>query len=234
MSEECLICGKPLEYIQPSKEMKCSICGKKSISEARCVDGHFVCDKCHSKGIPLIKEICLNTKSKNPYYIQNKIMYKDFIHMHGPEHHVLTGASLLTAYKNSGGDIDLEKSLIEMEKRGREVPGGICGFWGTCGAAISLGIFISIISKATPLTNKSWGQSNLATSEALKKIGEIGGPRCCKRNSYIAIETAINYTKENFNIEMEKEEIICHFSKKNNQCIKTRCPYYFNNEYKKS
>lgn len=30
-------------------------------------------------------------------------------HMHGPEHHIMVGAALLTAYKNAGGDIDLGK-----------------------------------------------------------------------------------------------------------------------------
>lgn len=226
MSVECLICGKPLEYLQSSEEMACVICGEKFISEARCIDGHFVCDNCHSKGVPLIKEVCLSIDSKNPYYILNEIMGKDFIHMHGPEHHVLTGAALLTAYKNSGGDIDLEKALIEMEKRGKEVPGGTCGFWGTCGSAISLGIFTSIITKATPLTNKSWGQSNLATSKALARMAEIGGPRCCKRNSFVAIETAIDFVKDNLGIAMESEDITCNYSERNNQCIKIRCPYY--------
>ena len=34
-----------------------------------------------------------------------------FCHMHGPEHHALVGAALLTAYKNAGGDLDLESAL---------------------------------------------------------------------------------------------------------------------------
>jgi len=50
---------------------------------------------------------------------------------------------LLTAYKNSGRDIDLYNSIIEMIHRGKSVPGGACG------AAISLCVFVSIISKST-------------------------------------------------------------------------------------
>ncbi len=48
-----------------------------------------------------------------------KLMDQPFCHMHGPEHHVMTGASLLTAYKNAGGDIDLKQALVEMTNRGK-------------------------------------------------------------------------------------------------------------------
>lgn len=51
-----------------------------------------------------------------------------FCHMHGPEHHTLVGTALLTAYHNSGGNIELLPALKEMAARGRKVPGGACGF----------------------------------------------------------------------------------------------------------
>jgi len=228
MAEECLICGKPLMYTNEVREMQCVVCGKKMLSKACCVDHHFVCDDCHSSGVALIKTICLNSKSKNPYRIALKLMQQDFIHMHGPEHHVLVGAALLTAYKNAGGVTDLEKALNEMEVRGKKVPGGACGFWGCCGAAISAGMFISIISGATPLSEDEWGKSNLMTAAGLAKIGEIGGPRCCKRNALIAIETAVDYVKVHFGVEMEREEegIVCSFYRKNAQCLKERCPFF--------
>ena len=63
----------------------------------------------------------------------------------------MVGAALLTAYQNAGGKVDLEKSLLEVQRRGKGVPGGACGFWGACGAGISSGIFISIITASTPL-----------------------------------------------------------------------------------
>jgi hypothetical protein len=112
-----------------------------------------------------------------------------------------------------------------MMKRGQSVPGGACGFWGACGAGISTGMFISIISKATPLTGKPWGLSNRMTSKALDSIGSIDGPRCCKRDSYLAILTAIDFVKENFGIEMERPEIKCIHYEQNNQCIGSRCPF---------
>ena len=131
----------------------------------------------------------------------------------------MVGAALLTAYKNAGGNIDLETSLAEMMNRGRSVPGGACGFWGACGAGISTGMFISIISESTPLTEEPFGLSHRMTAKSLGEIGQIGGPRCCKRDSYLSILSAIDFTAENFNVRMEKPEIICRHSAQNNQCI---------------
>ena len=82
-------------------------------------------------------------------------MNASFCHMHGPEHHVMVGAALLTAYKNAGGNIELKDALIEMMHRGKAVPGGACGFWGACGAGISAGMF-GACEKKSVKTNLLW------------------------------------------------------------------------------
>ena len=226
MSEECLICKAPLVYLEEDKLMECAICRKKENSKTSCENGHYVCNECHTKGLSDILSLCLNTKSKNPLEIIDKMMSMSFCHMHGPEHHIMVGASLLTAYKNAGGRLDLKKALDEMFRRGKAVPGGACGFWGACGAGISTGMFISIVTGATPLAEKSWGLSNQMTALALSRIGQIGGPRCCKRDSYIAILSAVEFTNKKLGVKMESRKITCKRFSKNNQCIKSRCPFY--------
>ena len=225
MKDECLICGAPLIYLEKDMEVECALCHKKEQSKTMCKQGHYVCDSCHTGGMDTILGVCLAETSKNPIHILQKLMALDFCHMHGPEHHVLVGSALLTAYKNAGGEIDLEKVLVEMQSRGKKVPGGACGFWGACGAGISAGMFVSIITGATPLANEAWGLSNKMTSAALGAIGEVGGPRCCKRDSYLAIMQAVTFVKENFGVEMELDKIKCTHSALNNQCIKERCPF---------
>ena len=225
MSAECVICKSPLEYLEKDEEMECAICHKKESSKTRCIEGHYVCNDCHTKGIDTIIDICLNTYSKDPIGIIRMMMAAPFCHMHGPEHHVMVGSALLTAYKNAGGDINLKEALIEIQSRGKSVPGGACGFWGACGAGISTGMFVSVITKASPLTQESWGLSNMMTSKALGEIGKIGGPRCCKRDSYLAILSAVDFVKEHFGIEMEKIKVTCIHSGINNQCIGNRCPF---------
>ena len=122
MKEECLICKAPLEYLREDIEMECDLCHKKERSKTRCVNGHYVCNECHMQGIDSLIGICVGETSKNPVIILNRMMAQPFCHMHGPEHHIMVGMALLTAYKNSGGDIDLKKALVEMNSRGRSVP----------------------------------------------------------------------------------------------------------------
>lgn len=222
----CLICGADLVYFQEAKEMTCVFCGKRELSHASCKDGHYVCDACHArKGIEAVMRECRTTKSRNPIEIMQKIMADPYIYMHGPEHHVMAGAALLAAYHNSGGEVDLDWALAEMKERGGQVPGGVCGFWGCCGAGVSTGIYMSIITKATPLSGKSWGLSNRMTSRALNAIGEIGGPRCCKRDTFTAVKEAVQMTKEELGIEMElPEKIECGFHVENQQCLRGKCP----------
>ena len=205
--------------------MECAICHKKENSKTRCVNGHYVCNECHTKGMDSIVKICLEETSDDPVEIMEKLMSQPFCHMHGPEHHVMVGAALLTAYKNAGGDIDLPAALMEMMNRGKSVPGGACGFWGACGAGISSGMFISIISKSTPLAKEPFALSHQMTSAALGKIGEMGGPRCCKRDSFLSILAAVDFVKEHFGVTMGESKVVCHYAHGNNQCIGNRCPF---------
>lgn len=225
MKEECLICKAPLKYLNEDIEMECAVCHKKELSKTSCINGHYVCNECHTRGLDSIFGICLSTTSKDPIEILNEMMSLSFCHMHGPEHHIMVGAALLTAYKNAGGDIDLEKALHEIKNRGQSVPGGACGFWGACGAAISSGMYMSIVTGSTPLATDAFGASNQMTSSSLSSIGKVGGPRCCKRNSYLSILNAIDLTEKLLGVKMEKSDVICRHSAKNNQCIGKRCPF---------
>ena len=226
MKDECLICRAPLEYLEKDELMECALCHKKELSKTRCVEGHYVCSECHMEGMDSIFGICLREVSKNPVEILEKMMDLSFCHMHGPEHHVMVGAALLTAYRNAGGQIELESALVEMRNRGKSVPGGACGFLGACGAGVSTGMFVSIISKSTPLSREGFALSHRMTAKALEQIGRVGGPRCCKRDSYLSILAAIDFVEENFEISMEKQEITCSRFSFNNQCIGKRCPFF--------
>ncbi len=205
--------------------MECAICHKRETSKTRCIHGHYVCNDCHTRGLDTIIGLCLEETSRNPIEILEKMMDLPFCHMHGPEHHVMVGAALLTAYKNAGGSVDLPRALGEMMNRGKSVPGGACGFWGACGAGISSGMFVSTISKSNPLAVEPFALSHQMTARSLGRIGEIGGPRCCKRDSFLSVLAAIDFVKENFGVEMEKPEVVCRYSPQNNQCIGKRCPF---------
>ena len=174
-----------------------------------------------------IIEACLYEKSKNPVEIFYNIAQMDFVRIHGPEHHVLDGAALLTAFYNAGGQIDLQTSLNELMKRGLQMPGATCGMWGVCGAVSSMGAALSIIDGTGPLSiDDSWGKHMEFTSKALSGLSQVGGPRCCKRDAFLSFQKAIEYINENYDIELVNDKIQCNFSEKNEQCIVEKCPFY--------
>lgn len=172
-----------------------------------------------------IFNLCRCETATDPIAIVRRMMDLPLCHMHGPEHHVMVGAALLTAYKNAGGALDLEKAFSEIYSRGTAVPGGACGFWGACGAGISAGQFVSIATQSTPLAKEPWGLSNQMTARALDSIGKIGGPRCCKRDSFLAILAAVDFTRDHLGVAMERTVPVCSYSPRNNQCIGQRCPF---------
>lgn len=174
----------------------------------------------------IIKEL-ISTKENNPIQIIKMIMHKDFINLHGPEHHFLDGASLLTAMKNSGLNIDLNCCLTSLAKRTIKMPGAMCGYWGICGSVGSIGAVFSILDNTGPLSyDESFSEHMKYTSKVINKMSEIGGPRCCKRNAFISIFEGIKFANEKYGLKMISNEIKCEFSNQNKQCIKEKCPFY--------
>jgi hypothetical protein len=173
-----------------------------------------------------VKEICLKSKSKNPIEILKELMALEGCRMHGPEHHVLVGSALLSAYKNAGGEVELDEALDELEKRATQVPGAACALWGSCGAGISAGMFISIVTGASPMSGQLWRLPGRATTNSLGKIYSYGGPRCCKRDSYLSIIACTEFTKSELGVQMELDEVACVHSQINKTCIKKACPFY--------
>ena len=175
----------------------------------------------------LIKETIKRENSKNPIIIVKNIMHEDYINIHGPEHHFLDGASFLVAFKNAGGDINLLESLDELSKRAITMPGAMCGFWGICGSTASIGASLAIIHKTSPLSENEFYRDNMEfTSLVIEKMSKIGGPRCCKRNAFLSLATAVEFVNKKYGLDMEINDVKCDFSDMNKQCIKERCPFY--------
>ncbi len=224
--ENCLICGAPLEYLTADLPMVCALCGKEEASKTRGSCGHYVCNDCHTQGMDELHALCLADQGRDPMALLLQLMERPWCHMHGPEHHVMVGAALLTAYHNAGGSLDLSAALSEMLRRGRQVPGGACGFWGACGAGISTGIFVSIATAATPLAQETWGLANSMTALALQRIGAVGGPRCCKRDSFLAVQAAVELCRDQLGVEMDCTTPTCPHSHRNAQCLRAGCPFH--------
>ena len=178
------------------------------------------------KAARIIRDI-REEKGISPVRIFENMARRDYISMHGPEHHVLDGACLLTAYRNAGGEIELEDCLEKLFREGLRMPGAMCGLWGVCGAVTSVGAALAILEGTGPLSSDgTWGGHMAYTAGALEAIGTIDGPRCCKRDGLMALRRGIAYINSRFGPMLEDETPICAFSPQNPQCIGGRCPFY--------
>ena len=172
--------------------------------------------------------------ARNPIAIIKEVMHKDFINIHGPEHHFLDGAAFLAAYKNAGGTLDLPQALSTLRERTIKMPGAMCGQWGVCGSTTSVGAALSVIHGTGPLSEDSFYKEHMQyTSSCIEKMSKIGGPRCCKRNAFLSVSTAVKFVEEKYGVNMESDEITCEFTDWNKQCIKERCPFYRGNAERK-
>jgi len=228
-TEGCMVCGKELSYTDAPSEKKCYFCKNELESNVDCPDHHFVCDSCHSSSAnELILGYCAQTELENPVEIANLLMSNQKIKMHGAEHHFLVPAVLLAAYYNKLGKPAIKKrKLLIAYQRADQVPGGFCGTHGNCGAAVGSGIFMSVVTGATPLSREDWQSSNLLTATCLYQVAMSGGPRCCKRDTFISINETVTFIKDNLKVELPvSEDILCSYAHRNKQCIEKACQFY--------
>jgi hypothetical protein len=225
----CLKCGADLIHTDEYRPATCIYCGTATDSNTFCREGHFVCDDCHRHpAIDWIEQHCLRTTERDPIALANELMSHPSVKMHGPEHHFLVPAALLTAWHNQRGTTEARASALHSaRKRAEHLPGGTCGYWGACGAAVGTGIFLSVITRATPLTTDSWSLSNRITSETLALVADLGGPRCCKRDTFLSIRHAVEFVSWHLRVEFSAAaEPVCTFFLNNKECLDANCPFH--------
>jgi len=222
----CGVCARPLVYVTDSVKKTCDICGKEEKANIYCPEGHYICDTCHSKAaIEVLKQVLNSTKSTDPAEIIEQVMAHPSVPMHGPEHHAIVPAAIITAVRNAGYPVP-EGSIEKALERANKVPGAWCGLYGDCGAAVGIGIAVSVLTNATPLTGKERGLALGATAFGLSKLLD-GQPRCCKRASRRAVEAAVDYLNDKLGIKLMKSKgTVCTYTVRNQQCAKQECPYY--------
>lgn len=181
-----------------------------------------------------LEEHCLQTlKNKNTMPVDKlmeQMMDYPEIPMHYPYHHFIMPAALLTLAAIEEGLSEEELSvLLECAlARSQNVLGGFCGNYGACGAAIGTGIFLSVYTDTSPMSETSWQWANEVTGLSLQNIASIPGPRCCKRTAFLSLQKAVPYINEKLHLHLTlSEQITCKYFTKNDTCKKEECPFFY-------
>lgn len=180
-----------------------------------------------------ITQICeqnfLSGGSVTTWELVEKCMDIDDMPVHFPTHHYIMPAVLLTmCHKEKGNSFSsLQEDLSTALSRAKNVLGGFCGWYGACGSCVGVGIFMSIFTKTDPYSKESWSWTNRATADALTSISGLNGPRCCKRNTYLALEAAHKSISNCLGIQLDKPETVkCKYNKGNKECQGKRCSFF--------
>ena len=150
----------------------------------------------------------------------------------GPLHHFVVGAVLLACRRNAEAAPErqsmLREDLEEMIARSSCVPGATCARWGVCGAAASAGMAYAIVRGNEPLRKEGWQDGQLMVSDLLAKIARSGSPRCCKRDSRVAVVGAVPYFNALGGPQMSESKATpaCATHAQNSVCMGSACSFF--------
>lgn len=118
--------------------------------------------------------------------------------------------------------------MDELFDRASCVPGAACAKWGVCGAAASCGMAFAILSGNAPLKKEGWGEGQRMVAQILAAIADAGAPRCCKRDSRIAVRVASSWFNDQLHTGLVESEPVrgCAVCKQNSACLGSGCPFF--------
>ena len=225
-----MVCGLALVYREQGEIVRCDQCGDRAQSAIGCPAGHYICDACHSdRSLKRLPELARKTTAQAAEDILEELIRLPDLPLHGPEHHAMVGLALLLASERTGVKLP-EDYIEETIRRSMQIPGGTCGYHGACGGAVSMGVAVSIITGATPVTGPARGMAHRATASALLRCGD-GQARCCKRALRKTVAAGREFFAEELGIHFPRpvEHIICADISRNRECAKGQCPYFRRN-----
>lgn len=227
--ETCIMCGEETHRSGEIRERRCDFCGDIKSIPVECDNFHCLCVDCLAlTPNNFIRTMCLKYKGIDPIELAVDIMNSPVIKMHGAEHHFIVPAVMFTCIHNLTSSTEsLAEKLDIVERRAIVETPRACSYdLGTCGAAIGTGVFLSIYLKRELVDEDAWSLSNTIIAESLRVVADSGGPRCCKRDTYLSLEAAVNFMKEKFAIELPVSKAKCTFSLRNKTCKHEECQFY--------
>jgi hypothetical protein len=229
-TQNCLLCGLPLEYLTASHEMTCSLCGGAGRGYMKCSASHYVCDACHNlDAMGFIREASMKAASADPFATAELMMGHPSVPMLGCQHAFIAAGALLSALRNAGVSIedgDIDEAFARL---GRQAAGGYCGLTGVCGIVPAMGACFSILTGARCGTDSEQRMVMEAVVKTASAIGALTGPSCCKAYVRASLEVAADMLCDRAGIPLAgrgRKTACSHASSHPHGCRLERCPYY--------
>ena len=174
-----------------------------------------------------VKAALMRTVSTDPLALARQVMREEELAENGPVHHFLDGAAFLAAFYHAGGEIRLSRALDMLATHAAKMPEGMCDSCGVCGAVTSVGTAMAIIRKMTAgIDGERYRAHTQYTARALAELAGLGGPRCCKRNGFVAITLGVRFLNETCGTALTLAAQSCPFAAENKSCIGAQCPFF--------
>jgi len=227
--DTCIMCGEDTHKLENLRDRRCYFCGEIKTIPIECDNFHCLCKDClNLTPQDFVLSMCLKYKNIDPIELSVDIMNSPVIRMHGAEHHFIVPAVLITSLHNYQHKSEsLETILNYIKRRAISETPHTCSYdLKTCGAALGTGVFLSVFLNRELSDEDQWSPSNAIIAESLKNVSDSGGQRCCKRDTYLSIQSAINLLKDEFAIELPLSLAKCTFSLRNRTCKHEECQFY--------
>lgn len=223
----CLLCGAELAYGGQEATQICEFCGEEHRSAMRCPEGHFVCDACHAAdALAAIERICSDGAETDMISLFGRARVHPAISAHGPEHHALIPAIVVTSCRNAGYDAPAG-ALRSAIDRGAKVPGGSCGYMGVCGAAAGVGAGFAALLEASPLHPVNRQAVLSVVADATRRLSSLEAARCCQRDGYLALQAAAEWAPELLGVSpTASAPLRCEQIALNRECLGRECPLH--------
>jgi hypothetical protein len=223
----CNFCGAPLKLVANAISARCMMCGARGRTRTWCTAGHFVCEECRGEELMgLVEGLLTGPRSTDPVETFVRMRQSHAFPMHGPEHHPLVTAAFLLAYHDLHGEPSWPDILDAVQTAATQLPGGSCGFWGACSAALGVGIACCAILGSSPTDGEPRAIAHRIVAHLLGRLGEVAAPRCCRRECLLALQAACELSAEMLPHPVTTGyQVVCEQALDNPECIGQACPF---------
>ncbi len=221
----CMVCGASLEYLDQDRRQDCHFCGEAGTTRAICTNGHYVCDVCHAEdALQVIERVCLATVETDMLRLFDEITAHPAFPDNGPEYHALIPGVILATARNLGLQVSNE-TLLAGIRRGAQVAGGSCAFWGVCGGATGVGVAFSLLLEANPMKATARQAVQTVVQQVLAEISAMQAARCCRRDGVLALRRAAQLSEGLLPVALRaKDDIGCSEHRQKEGCLGGTCP----------